>query len=32
MKSTLGDEFEKLWKQGQTMDLEEALAYVSAHG
>jgi tetratricopeptide (TPR) repeat protein len=31
MMKTLGDEFEKLWEQGQAMDIEEALAYVSAN-
>ncbi|MGB7876459.1 MAG: tetratricopeptide repeat protein [Anaerolineales bacterium] len=29
MRATLGDEFEKLWEQGQAMDVEEALAYLS---
>jgi len=30
MRSTLGDEFETLWAQGQTMNIEEALSYVKA--
>jgi len=30
MRSALGDEYETLWKQGQAMSSEEALAYVSA--
>jgi predicted ATPase/Tfp pilus assembly protein PilF len=29
MQSTLGDEFETLWGQGQAMGVEEALAYLS---
>jgi hypothetical protein len=31
MRANLGDEFEKLWEQGQAMEVEEALAHVSAN-
>jgi hypothetical protein len=29
MRTALGDEFEKLWSQGEAMDVERALDYLS---